>query len=203
MARLIPEFAEELSKRGFQKVLPAIRSNQLRRGLVRIQNGESSWALHIPHYWAVYNHDGRSPVRPRKASYLVWFRNPNDDPRLSGGRSPERLSQVRKLSKGNFQKWSAVNRQIVKNYRRRTGKRVLTSSDYETMKLPMIVAKLSPRGNYFVPGNPFFSNGPNGGMNGFIKEADTLADKMTSQAVLGFLRKEKLLHGKHTVKVRI
>lgn len=198
----VPRFAEELSKRGFRKVLPAIRSNQLRRGLVRVLNADGSWALHIPHYWAVYLHDGRNPVS-RKGGYLVWFRNPNDDPRLSGGRSPERLSQVRKLSKGNFQKWAAVNRRIIKAYRQRTGKRVLTSSDYESMKLPMIVAKLSPRSGYYVPGNPFFSNGPNGGMHGFRQEADGVADSMTSRYVMDRLKREGLLNAKRTVKIRI
>lgn len=41
--------------------------------------------LHIPHYWAVYVHDGYNGFGPRYKKFLVWFANPEDDPRLAGG----------------------------------------------------------------------------------------------------------------------
>lgn len=190
--KLLPTLAEELSKAAYNRVLPKIRSNQLRRGMRREQRGESSWALHIPHFWAVYFHDGRGPVYSKRNGYLVWFRNPNNDPRLRGGLTPERLSQTRRLSKVDFQKWSTINRNIVKRYRQRTGRRVLTSSDYEAMQLPMVVIKMSPRDARPVPGALFFDNGPNGGMSGFKQYASRYIVKDTSLYVLYQLRRRGL-----------
>lgn len=52
--------------------------------------------VHIPHYWATYYHDGSGPVTMPKGKYMVWFRNPKDDPRLKGG-FPVTRSQIKKL----------------------------------------------------------------------------------------------------------
>ena len=55
--------------------------------------------LSVPHYWAVYYHDGRRPIRPRRGKFLVYFRNVEDDPRLGGATaSPERHAQTKRLS---------------------------------------------------------------------------------------------------------
>ena len=190
--KLLPALAEELSKRAYRKALPAIRSRQLKAGLQRVQRGGASWALHIPHFWAVYLNDGRSAVTPKNATYLVWFRNPKDDPRLVNGNTPERLSQTRRLSSAQFKYWAGKNREIIKRYRRATGKRILTRSDYEAMKLPMVVVKMSPRTGLPVEGQHFFDNVPGGGMYGFMREAGDLAKQYTSGFVLGALRKRGL-----------
>lgn len=188
---LLPDLAEELSKKGYQKAVVSIRSRQLRRSLSRQNVAPGSWVLHIPQYWAVYLNDGRGPVVPRKASFLVWFRNPKNDPRLNAGRSPIRLAETRRLSKAQFQYWAAKNREIIKRYRRQTGKRILTSADYEAMKLPMIVVKMSPKHGGSVPGQHFFDN--DAGMQGFKDEASQHIQQRVGGHVLSELSKFKLL----------
>ena len=80
-----------------------IQSRTLRRALAcrlektgpRIRTAR----LSVPHYWAIYYHDGRGPIRPRNGKFLVYFRNVEDDPRLGGATaSPERHAQTKKLA---------------------------------------------------------------------------------------------------------
>lgn len=105
--------------------------------------------LGIPHYWAVYRHDGRLrvPVFPRLASFMVWFRSPKDDPRL-GGKFPERAADVRRLTSEEFRYWMERNRDA-----------------YEVgAPPPMIVTPV-----VYKPTRPtdFFLNDGGGGMSGF------------------------------------
>ena len=57
-------------------------------------------------YWAVYYHDGRGPIKARPGKFLVFFRDPDDDPRIRGSARdyPRRAADARKLSlsKGQF-----------------------------------------------------------------------------------------------------
>ena len=53
--------------------------------------------VHIPHYWAIYYHDGSGPVTMPKGKYMVWFRDPHDDPRLKGG-LPVTRAGIKKLN---------------------------------------------------------------------------------------------------------
>lgn len=61
-----------------------------------------SVAVQTPFYWAQYYHDGRGAFRARPGHKLVYFKDPKKDPRLRGGRYPERLSDVRKLTSAQF-----------------------------------------------------------------------------------------------------
>lgn len=97
--------------------------------------------LMIPHYWAVYLHDGRGPFRPRRRNvkFLVWFAAPADDPRLRSG-YPVRETDIRILSKAQFQAGLEENK-----------RRLLSGgSPY------MFVAKAWPLS---TPGTPFFTQG--------------------------------------------
>ncbi len=207
MDYFIPALAKELAREGEIKAKAKIRSTQLRQGLYvqeEYSNRDSArYSLVVPHYWAAYVHDGRGPVRPGSATLLVWFRNPNNDPRLNGGRSPVRLSGARKLSQGQFKQWSDVNRNIIQRYKKATGKTVLTSTDYESMKLPMIVTRYSP-GTY-RPSKvyPFFSNEPGGGMEGFLAQASATAKRGASTYVKDRLQRAGLLNAKKTVTIRV
>ena len=51
--------------------------------------------LSVPHYWAVYYHDGRGRAHP-DGQWLIWYPNPNDDPRHNGV-FPTKRSQIRSL----------------------------------------------------------------------------------------------------------
>lgn len=199
----LPGFAKRTADKGENLALTKIHSSQLRNRLFVQQITATQYALIVPQFWATYIHDGRGPVTPKTASLLIWFRNPKDDPRLLNGRTPDRLSQTRRMTKGEFKKWSRINRQIIQNYKKSTGKRVLTQSDIESLKLPMIVAKQSPRGGGFVPGYPFFSNDPGGGMFGFINTVAEDAKREVSQHVKARLSQAGLLNVKKTVTIRL
>lgn len=83
-------------------VRPLIPSETLREALeVHLDPFEPQGYLEIPHYWAIYVHDGRGPFGPRRAKVLVWFTNPEDDPRLRP--PPVRYAQWRPLTKAEFQ----------------------------------------------------------------------------------------------------
>lgn len=57
-------------------------------------------AVETDFYWAVYYHDGRGPIRARPGKYLVFFRNPDDDPRIGGPARnyPRRVADIQRLS---------------------------------------------------------------------------------------------------------
>lgn len=50
--------------------------------------------IRTDYYWATVYNDGRKAVSPKNSKYLLWFRNPRLDPRLSKGYPATRLSEV-------------------------------------------------------------------------------------------------------------
>jgi hypothetical protein len=72
--------------------------------------------VEVPHYWALYLHDGRNPFEPRrsrksdgkKIQFLVWFADPKDDPRLAGG-YPVRADDIKQLSQEDFARCLQIN----------------------------------------------------------------------------------------------
>lgn len=105
---------ERLAVKALSTVKPQIPSEALRNGLVIVPEAAGRIDLHIPHYWAVYIHDGRPGFGPRRSSWLVWFANPRDDPRLQPN-YPVRLSDVRRLTKQQFKDGMAENRRRAAN----------------------------------------------------------------------------------------
>ncbi len=95
---LVREIAEQVKRRARS----LIESRTLKRALdSRIVTNGTTYVgaeVFIPHYWAVYYHDGRGPVRPVNGKFLVYFARIEDDPRVAGGRDyPQRASQIRRL----------------------------------------------------------------------------------------------------------
>jgi hypothetical protein len=83
-------------------VTPKIRSKTLRAALKTYVVGAGrKGLLNVPHFWSWYFHDGRGPVRTKYSKYLVWYKNPKEDPRLSGG-YPVTRSQQRRLQHWEF-----------------------------------------------------------------------------------------------------
>lgn len=181
--------------RGKVKALPVIPSEQLQAGLFSQELTDSRGIIRVPHYWARFIHDGRgpSPGAPGTGKILVWFRDPKDDPRYPGGVYPVRRSDIKRLTRGQFRKWSRINQQIINAYRRSTGKRSLTAADYRAMNLPMIIAKNSPGNRGRVIGVPFFSNAPGGGMFGFRKEMNIVGKRIVGVFVHQRLNEKGLL----------
>jgi len=92
-----------LAREAFRRVRAAVQSETLRAAL-RVQQGRRGgqmW-LGVPHYWAVFYHDGRRGFGPRRSRVLVWFKNPNDDPRAPNRQYPVRRSQIKRLTREQF-----------------------------------------------------------------------------------------------------
>ena len=88
-----------------------IPSKTLRRALRYVIASNKRAYLYIPHYWALYVHDGRLPFSMPPGKYLVWFRNPALDPRLKGGQTPERANRLLHLSPAEFKSWLEKNKE--------------------------------------------------------------------------------------------
>lgn len=100
------DLVEKLGQQAFLEAIPQIDSQTLRQSMeLIVQRGTTGegWRanLYIPQYWAVYYHDGRGGFGPQTKAFLVYFRNPSDDPRLSNG-YPTRASQIRQLTAEEF-----------------------------------------------------------------------------------------------------
>lgn len=88
-------------------IRPAIPSKRLRDRLqVRIKPRGLKGDLFLPQFWAVIHHDGRRGFGPRGAKFLVYFVDPDDDPR---GPTPDRASDQVRLSRSQFQDALAKN----------------------------------------------------------------------------------------------
>lgn len=108
--RLVRNILEDFGQRELALVRKSIGSSTLRAALRLIINeSEMRGDLFIPHYWAIWYHDGRGPVQPKTARKLVFFDDPANDPRLKGGR-PVRESQVKRLTKEQYQEGLRRNR---------------------------------------------------------------------------------------------
>lgn len=74
--------------------------------------GTDALVVRNPFYWARFYYLGRGAVRPREARFLVWFRDPSDDPRLRPS-PPRRIDQVRRLTAEQFRDALAAKQIIV------------------------------------------------------------------------------------------
>lgn len=66
--------------------------------------------IHLPHYWAIFVHDGRGPIRA-KGKKLVYFANPANDPRLEGG-YPITRSDIKHLTREQYREGLERNREL-------------------------------------------------------------------------------------------
>jgi hypothetical protein len=91
------QLARQMAELVAARVRTLIESQTLRDALA-VRSTKFGAEIFIPHYWAVYYHDGRGPVRPVNGKFLVYFANIEDDPRVRGGKDyPVRVSQIRRL----------------------------------------------------------------------------------------------------------
>ena len=74
--------------------------------------------LHIPHYWAVYYHDGRRGFGPDTKKVLVWYKNPAKDPRREPDGGPVRAKNIIPLDEKQFRDAKEGNELYI---RRRVG----------------------------------------------------------------------------------
>jgi len=102
--RLYREILTAIGQAELERVKLLIGSSTLRRAIflaVYASLGEAK--LIVPHYWAVYYHDGRGPVSPVNARKLVFFEEPlRNDPRLQGAYDV-RADDIRRLSRDEYE----------------------------------------------------------------------------------------------------
>lgn len=143
LAELNRRLLETFAQVGKEIVLPQIPSRTLREALqIIIDEPGLESRLFIPHYWAVYLHDGRPGFSAPAGKSLVFFNDPEDDPRIFGTTSPERASQTRHLTREEFLEGLERN-----SIRRQSG------------QTPFMFVVTSVRK---AAGNPFFERGLDG-----------------------------------------
>lgn len=108
--RLYQEILTAVGEAELERVRPLIGSATLRQAIfLAVYASLSEARLIVPHYWAVYYHDGRGSVTPTNASKLVFFENPLlNDPRLSGA-YPVRPGDVPRLTREQYLDGLAIN----------------------------------------------------------------------------------------------
>ena len=104
----------KVAKRARTIARPQVPSVTLRKAMDILVNTEAREAyVIIPHYWALYVHDGTRAIWHRPTSrgkrYFIYFGNKKDDPRITGGR-PERLADLRSLTQSEYNKGLRKNR---------------------------------------------------------------------------------------------
>ncbi len=115
----IREEVKNLAREAIRHIQPHVPSTTIRDTLkFRIEKTTSGIRLIIfsPYYWAGIIHQGYGTVHADFDRWLVYFRNPSDDPRLQPWKTyPKTLADVKHLTKEQFYEGMAINRELAKN----------------------------------------------------------------------------------------
>jgi hypothetical protein len=105
----VDEFLRLYGAEELERCRALIGSSTLRAALTLVvepQLGQAS--LFLPHYWAEFYHDGREGFSAPGGRFLVYFADPEDDPRIEGG-YPVRAAEIRRLTRDEFYAGLAEN----------------------------------------------------------------------------------------------
>lgn len=151
---LLERIGRELGKAAVKRARPQVRksSRTLARAMSVVRPTQKTTWVYIPHYWAIMVHEGRQPFS--KPNAMVWFRDPRKDPRLPTGSTPQRVSQLKHLTRRQYLYWLDQNRKA-------------DPTGLNPQARPMIVTKKVTRP---TPPNKFFDNRE--GMRGFREDAN-------------------------------
>lgn len=97
---------------GRSRILASTRSETVKKYL-QSRITETGVTFNVPHYWVGYYHDGRGSFGPKDAVWLVYFKNPKDDPRIASG-YPVSRSAVRRLTASQYKEGWQMNREMQK-----------------------------------------------------------------------------------------
>ncbi len=181
MAITLREIKEDISRVLSNAANARVRRftpSQTLRDALRVVRDGQRWFVGVPHYWAVYYHDGRATSRStRPNGFLVWYKNPKDDPRHRGN-FPVRASQLRSLRQAGI----SLER---------------LRADIESGRA--VIARSSPRNGGAVAGRPFFVRG----LRGFFAAGGS---ELAQREFTRLLKREapkafKLTVIKHTVRL--
>ena len=110
--KIIRLVLEALGERELARAKRIIGSRTLKAAVrLIVDESEQRADLFIPHYWAIWYHDGRGRVSPVNARKLVFFDNKNNDPRIRGGRLPVTEAQVRRLTREQYREGLRINQE--------------------------------------------------------------------------------------------
>lgn len=91
----------------------AIDSETLKDSLmIELRPTSDQIIVGVPHYWAIYYHDGRGPIRAKPGRWLVYFKDPAEDPRIANG-YPVRAADIVRLTREQFMEGLARGQLIV------------------------------------------------------------------------------------------
>lgn len=115
---VIREVLRAIGEQELAEARRRVPSATLRAALQLIISESAARArIFVPHYWAVYLHDGHTGINPVNASKLVFFDDPANDPRRRGG-PPERYAQERRLTKEEYRRGLQINAERAKRGQR-------------------------------------------------------------------------------------
>ena len=106
----VRRLADEMAALGAGIAKKGIPSKTLKQGLQIVKDSDGDRVLYIPHFWAIYVHDGRGAIKMPKGSFMVFFRDPANDPRRQKGKTPVRANELRRLTQSEFQRGLELNR---------------------------------------------------------------------------------------------
>jgi len=164
----------ELALAARERSRPRVPSRTLQRAM-RVEVEERSSFVRIPHYWAIYLHDGtknllRAPTQRGKSVY-VFFRRRRDDPRIKGGYAVRARDQ-RSLTASEYQKG------LLENAKRRKRKQP-----------PYMYVFKVVRAGHPKPGAGWFDN--RRGMQGFATEGARMLTKRFDNLVRSLLIRDR------------
>lgn len=182
--KFLREMLARIGALGIDYATPKIPSRALRADLhVNIQD-DTHGELAIDYFWARFVHDGRRPFSMPPGSYLVWFRNPQEDPRLDQGVTPRTRDKLRHLTAAQFAEGLQRNKEAVK----------------AGLPPPMVVRREIFKA---TPARPFFSNEAGGGMNGFAAHVQNELSLFVREELRGLIGEDVLSGPTLVVKVKL
>ncbi len=101
---IMREILTAVGEAELERVKKLIGSSTLRRAIfLAVYASLNEARLIIPHYWAVYYHDGRGSVTPQNATKLIFFDEPlENDPRLQGAYDV-RATDIQRLTREQYE----------------------------------------------------------------------------------------------------
>lgn len=177
--KFLRRITRRLTEAAYRRAIPQVRdvsrtlAKAMTRRVERPERGRGlDGILMIPHYWAVYAHDGRQSFETE--GFMVWWQNPRLDPRLRGfgGQTPPRRALLRRLTRAEFRRALEVRERHI----------ALTGTAYGS---PVVITQRIGRATRAAK---FFDN--QGGMQGTMEDAHRVAQPQVSKYVEDRLKQD-------------
>lgn len=98
-------FSQKIAQRFLEISRRECKSKSVAASLHLVRLDLGVYAVETPYFWAVYYHDGRGPIQAKPGRVLVYFKNPDLDPRIPGRKYPVRASDIKRLTAAQFYRY--------------------------------------------------------------------------------------------------